>query len=79
MSSIPGHGVCKEENETFAEAGLFLRDSRLKKNMTQKELADLIGASQHHISEMEHGKRSIGKEMAKKLSEVFQKNYRRFL
>jgi plasmid maintenance system antidote protein VapI len=32
-----------------------------------------------HISEMERGKRPIGKDMAKRLAKVFKVNYKVFL
>ena len=60
-------------------AGVCIRGGRGKEGLTQKQLADLIGFVQHHISEMENGKRSVGKEMAKKLSEVLNVDYRVFL
>ncbi len=60
--------------------GLVLKGSRHKENMTQKELAEKkLNVSQHHISEMEHAKRPIGKEMARRLAKIFKTNYRIFL
>jgi plasmid maintenance system antidote protein VapI len=47
--------------------------------LTQKELAHLVGVSQTHISEMEHGKRRIGKDMARRLAKGIKVNYRVFL
>jgi transcriptional regulator with XRE-family HTH domain len=46
-----------------------LRAYRTRENLTQKELAARTGIPQHHISEMENGKRPIGKERARKLAE----------
>lgn len=60
-------------------AGVCIRGGRGKEGLTQKQLAEQIGVAQHHISEMEHGKRPIGKEMAKKLAEVLNVDYRVFL
>lgn len=57
-------------------AGVALRGGRKREGLTQKDLARLIGVSQAHISEMEHGKRPIGKEMAKRLAKVLQVDYR---
>lgn len=57
----------------------MLRGSRYKAELTQKQLAELLNISQHHISEMENGKRSIGKEMAKRLAKLFNTDYRLFL
>lgn len=45
--------------------GVCLRGSRYREGLTQRQLADMTGISQRHISEMENGKRTIGKEMAK--------------
>jgi plasmid maintenance system antidote protein VapI len=57
----------------------MLRGSRLKSGVTQQALAEALGISQHHISEMENGKRPIGKEMAKRLAKFFKTNYQIFL
>jgi plasmid maintenance system antidote protein VapI len=42
-------------------------------------LAEKIGARQNHISEIEQGKRAIGKVLAKSLAKVFNTNYKVFL
>lgn len=47
--------------------GVAIRGARGKEGLTQKQLAELTGIAQHHISEMENGKRPIGKETARKL------------
>jgi plasmid maintenance system antidote protein VapI len=47
--------------------------------MTQQELADKLEISQHHVSEMENGKRPIGKIMALRLGKFFKTDYRKFL
>ncbi len=76
---IPWREAFKEEIDTYGEGGLMLRGSRHKAEITQKDLAEVLGISQHHISEMENGKRPIGKLMAKRLAEFFKCNYRIFL
>lgn len=77
--SIPWREVAKENIKKYTEIGLALRGARLRAEMTQQELADAIGAQPHHISEMEHGKRSIGKEMAHRLAKILNMSYRMFL
>ena len=77
--SIPWREVYKEEIRKYTEGGLMLRGSRQKAEVTQEELAEAIGISQHHISEMENGKRPIGKEMARKFAAYFDTDYRIFL
>jgi plasmid maintenance system antidote protein VapI len=47
--------------------------------LTQTELAAKIGVKPHHISEMEKGKRSIGKNMAKRLAKALNTGYKVFL
>ena len=59
--------------------GHCLRGARAKEGMTQRELALKTGIPQRHISEMENGKRPIGKEMAKKLGESLNIGYQVFL
>jgi plasmid maintenance system antidote protein VapI len=39
----------------------------------------MIGIPQRHISEMENGKRPIGKEMAKRLGKALNIGYKVFL
>jgi len=56
-----------------------LRGARSKEEMTQTHLSELTGIPQRHISEMERGKRPIGKEMAKKLADALKTDYRVFL
>lgn len=68
-----------EEIAKYSEPGLMLRGCRHKKEITQKNLATSIGISQHHISEMENGKRPIGKSLAKRLATFFKTDYRVFL
>ncbi len=59
--------------------GVCLRGGRYREGMTQKQLADMIGIPQRHISEMENGKRPIGKEMAKRLGKALNISYKVFL
>jgi DNA-binding XRE family transcriptional regulator len=50
------------------EIGIVLQGMRIRAGMTQKELAERLGAKQHHVSEMGRAHRSIGKEMAQRLA-----------
>lgn len=59
--------------------GVCIRGGRGKEGLTQKQLAELTGIAQHHISEMENGKRPIGKENARKLAAALNTDYRVFL
>ena len=77
--NISWREAAKKDLRKHSEGGQMLRASRFKEEITQKELAEAIGISQHHISEMENGKRPIGKEMAKRLATFFDADYRIFL
>lgn len=57
----------------------LLRGLRGKEELTQSEFAERIGISQHHISEMETGKRPITLDMAKRIGEAFNVSYKLFL
>jgi hypothetical protein len=59
--------------------GVCLRGSRYREGITQKQLSNMTGIPQRHISEMENGKRSIGKEMAKRLGKALNIGYKVFL
>ena len=61
------------------ESQVALRAYRTREDLTQKQLSELTGIPQHHISEMENGKRSIGKERAKKLAVALHCDYRQLL
>jgi DNA-binding XRE family transcriptional regulator len=56
--------------------GVALAGARGKEGITQRELGRRVGLAQRHISEMERGKRPIGKELAKKLAKALNLNYR---
>ena len=59
--------------------GSAIRGLRYREELTQAQLAAKIRVKRHHISEMEHGKRPIGKEMAKRLAKALKTDYKVFL
>lgn len=90
LLALTGHSV-REVNdegeelysveEVFSERtpGVVLRGLRLRDSLTQGELARRAGFKQHHVSEMESGKRPITPESARKYAEVFQVPYQMLL
>lgn len=56
--------------------GAVLAGARGKEGLTQRELSRLTGIPQRHVSEMERGKRPIGKDLAKKLGQALDIDYR---
>jgi ribosome-binding protein aMBF1 (putative translation factor) len=77
--SIPAEVVLPELADDVMRPAAILRGARYRGEMTQVVLAERLGIRQSYLSEMEHGKRPIGKVMAKKLAAVFDCDYRLFL
>jgi DNA-binding XRE family transcriptional regulator len=59
--------------------GSAIRGLRLRQGLTQEQLARLLGIKRTNLSEMENGKRPIGKNMAKRLAQVLETDYKVFL
>lgn len=76
--SVPWRDAYPEcsENQLIGKA---LAGARYREGLTQIQLAKKTGIPQRHISEMENGKRVIGKEMAKRLGKALNIGYKVFL
>lgn len=61
------------------EQQVALRAYRTREGVTQQQLARMTGIPQRHISEMENGKRNIGKERARKIASALDVSDYRFL
>ncbi len=59
--------------------GAALRGYRYREGLTQKDLAAKVGASAQNISDMESGRRVIGKDMAQRLGAALNAPWRRLL
>ncbi|OGQ23373.1 MAG: hypothetical protein A3I05_05410 [Deltaproteobacteria bacterium RIFCSPLOWO2_02_FULL_44_10] len=77
--SIPAEEVFKDLHVKYSKRGSALRGARFKEEMTQIELARKLKITQSDLSKMEHGKRPIGKKMARRLAKVLNIDYRLFL
>lgn len=68
-------------DEVFPDShpGKILRGLRTREDLTQVQLSKKVGLKPHHISEMENGKRVIGKAMAKRLAEALNASYKMLL
>lgn len=64
----------KEEKPT-----IYLRGARYREGLTQVQLAKATGIPARHISEMENGKRPIGKKNARLLADALNIAPRRLL
>ncbi len=63
---IPAEEIFPDAFDSVKGPAIALRGMRHREELTQKKLATMLDIRQHHLSEMENCKRSIGKEMAKK-------------
>lgn len=61
------------------EPGVLLKGLRYREGLSQIEFAKKISISQTNLSAMENGRRIIGKELAKRIADIFGLNYRIFL
>ncbi|QMT62086.1 helix-turn-helix domain-containing protein [Legionella sp. PC997] len=61
------------------EPGLLLRGLRHREGLSQIEFSKTLNITQTNLSAMENGRRPIGKELAKRIAEKFQVDYRIFL
>ena len=80
---IPAGTLHEETKQRLGDAyqtpGYYLRLYRQRAELTQLELAERTGIRQHHLSEMEHNKRVMGKANARKLAKILKCDYRGFL
>lgn len=77
--SVPAVKVLPELADDTLRPATMLRGARHKADIIQVQLAEALGIRQHHLSEMENGKRPLGKQMAKRLAEVLDCDYRLFM
>ena len=61
------------------EPAVLLKGLRTKEGLNQIEFANAIGVTQQNLSAMENGRRTIGKEIAKRIAKKFGVDYRIFL
>jgi DNA-binding XRE family transcriptional regulator len=74
-----GESLPLEEVFPDLHPGSAIRGLRLREGLTQEQLAHLLGVKRTNLSEMENGKRPIGKNMAKRLSQILKTDYKIFL
>ena len=73
---LPSESATTTEKEWYTIEEVFpnhhggdaIRGLRYREDMTQKQLAEKVGISVQNLSHMEHGRRPIGKDMAKRFA-----------
>jgi DNA-binding XRE family transcriptional regulator len=76
---VSANEVFGDLDRARTEAGALLKGLRSRENLNQIAFAEKIGVSQANLSKMEHGKRPIGKKIAKRIEQLFGVNYKYFL
>lgn len=62
-----------------AMPGVCLRAARSREGISQARLAEMTGIPQRHISQMENGKRLIGKKSAQAIAKALNMDHRVFM
>ena len=78
-SVVSSDEVFKDIIEESGESAVMLKGLRYREGLTQVQFAKKIGVTQANLSAMECGRRSIGKDLAKRIASIFDVNYRYFL
>lgn len=78
-NKIPADQVFEVIDKKYGKIGAMLKGLRLRDEITQKDLANKLSIKQSHISQIESGKRVVGKNLAQKLAKFFDTDYRLFL
>lgn len=78
-TTISADEVFAEIDKKYTKAGVLLKGLRYREGLNQVEFAKKIKVSQSDLSKMEHGRRPIGKKIAKRIEAVFGVNYKSFL
>lgn len=66
-------------DQKYTKAGALLKGLRLREGLSQVAFAKKINVTQANLSNMENGRRPIGKIIAKRIEKIFGTNYRYFL
>lgn len=72
-------GLFSDLTQKSGEPGVLLKGLRYREGLSQIEFAKKLNISQTNLSAMENGKRAIGKELAKRIADIFGLDYRNFL
>ncbi len=59
-------------NKNMIDVGARIREGRKKMHLTQNELAEMIGISPSHMSDIENGKKTIKLDIFMRLTEALQ-------
>lgn len=78
-SIVPIKILFDQLDEKYTKAGALLKGLRLREGLSQVAFSKKINVTQANLSNMENGRRAIGKIIAKRIEKVFGADYRYFL
>lgn len=78
-TSVTIKSIFDKLDKKYTKAGVLLKGLRLREGLSQVEFARKINVTQANLSNMENGRRPIGKIIAKRIEKIFGTNYRYFL
>ena len=68
-----------DNQNTYKQFGSFIKYARLRRKLSQGEVAEMIGVTQAYYHYMEYGKRQISLELALHICEVMGLDFNDFL
>lgn len=77
--SISSDVVFAKLEKKLTKAGALLKGLRVREGLSQIAFAKKIHVTQANLSNMENGRRPIGKIVAKRIEKIFTVDYRYFL
>ena len=76
---VSADAFVKSVQGVLPDWAMYFRGIRQREDLTQKQMADVLSLTQSNISDIERGRRPIGKALAKKIAERFNAEYRLLL
>ena len=76
---VQSENVFRDIFDNLPRGAINLKASRVKENMSQKELSEKSGIPLTLISKYENGHRIISEDLAKKLAKIFKTNHKIYL
>jgi len=77
--SVPAKIVFEKLEKKLTKSGALLKGLRTREGLTQINFAKKIKVTQANLSNMENGRRPIGKTVAMRIGKLFDIDYRYFL
>ena len=73
--SVSADDMIERICEDLPKWAVFFRGLHYREDLTQAEMGEKLGIAQTNISQMELGKRAIGKKLAMKLAKLFNTDH----